>query len=707
MKMKKVLLSLFVCLSIQAFCLDPGGLQAQSVYPDTLSWSWEVSSTTSTHTKSCIIAFTDNLLVNWGDGVTEWIPDSMSSQAITHVYAAQANYSCSAIGVGISYFKAESKRLLSLETSKAPDLTYISCSSNQITSLDLEKNLYLISLYCSGNDLTALNLGNNLQLQTLTCSDNKLVTLDISRLPLLKKVTTHTNLLTKIKVNPIGALNYLSCTNCNLSANALDSIFIYLPTLSEISTSKNLYVLNNPGSSSCRSEIAAAKNWTIDRVITQSSFYIPSVSCRMNDSVEVSLFLKTVAPAVAFEVDIQIPDGFMLDTARTCLDFRRKKQHVLSFAKISTTPTVYKFMAYSLKSKDTFSETDGVILHMYLKAPSIMITYTLEIQNAILIDTLTNVMDISVNDGSITVTAAALMGDANGDNNVNVTDIAFLVAWINGKNPSGFFSDAADMDGNGIWNIADITKLVDLINSQGTSGGSSSAPPKLKASDRIPSFYNPVTASIGNHMYLSQSVKYPLSLELCMANNISVQAFQVDIILPDNVGFKMGSIGKTFRSKNHVFSLEKILEMENRWRLISYSLKPNELYADTVGPLAVLPIEYYDKIQAGTYNVFLDGQVYTGSDLKDVVGSIYDTQLTIVKPVDTVTEFEIYSEKGKLNVVGNSLLSISVRDLLGRSVAKIESPNLFMNQIQLSPGIYLVSVLLSDGNTSTKKVIVP
>lgn len=702
--MKKVLLVLSTCLFIQATCMFSGILNAQVSSPDTLSWSWEVSSTVSTHTKSLTIAFTDNLFVNWGDGITEWIPDSMSSKVITHYYEAQSNYLCTAIGVGISYFKADSRRLLSLETNKAPNLTYISCTSSQLTNLDLSKNSALVSLYIGSNDITALDLSENLLLQTLTCSDNKLTSLDISMLTSLKKATVHTNPITEIKVNPNGALTYLSCYNCNLSANSLDSIFYDLPTLSEISTSKNLYVLNNPGSSSCHSEIAALKKWTLDRVITQSSFYIPSVNCRMNDNIKVSVNLKNIVPAIAFELDILLPDGFVLDTLQTRLEAGRIGQHVLSISKISQISNTYKFIAYSNRSKDVFSGGDGAILNIYLETPSAMSSYTLDIKNAILVDTLTNALDISVTDGNITVNAAALMGDANGDTNVNVTDIVFLVAWINGKNPSGFFSDAADMDGNGSLNVVDITKLVETINS--LSGSPASSPKRLNISGRTPEFYNSGNTATGNHMYLQQSVENPVSLELYLVNNDYLQAFQVDILLPENIGFNKSLLNKTIRSNNHVFSLEQISYVENRWRLIAYSLRNNELFPEKNGSVAVLNLECDESISDGKFNVFLENPVFTGLNMKGADVNLYDSELTFKPQLAFSGDFEIVTTKGLMSIYCKKPYSIIVQDILGRKVTEYFTNGKTLNHFSMKSGLYVVNVYSTEGLAGVRKVLV-
>ena len=702
--MKKVLLVLCTCLFIQITCMFSGVLNAQISSPDTLSWSWEVSSTVSTHTKSLTIAFTDNLLVSWGDGITEWIPDSMSSKVITHYYEVQSNYLCTAIGVGISYFKADSRRLLSLETKKAPRLTYISCTSSQLTNLDLSKNTALVSLYIGSNDITALDLSQNTVLQTLTCSDNKLTSLNISMLTSLKKVTAHSNPITEIKINPNGALSYLSCYSCNLSAKSLDFIFFDLPTLSEISTSKNLFVLNNPGSSSCHSEMAALKKWTLDRVITQSSFYVPSINCRMNDNIKVSVNLKNVVPAIAFELDILLPDGFVLDTLQTRLEAGRIGQHVLSISKISQITNTYKFIAFSNSSKDVFSGNDGSILNIYLETPSVMSSYTLDIKNAILVDTLTNALDVSVTDGNITVNAAALMGDANGDTNVNVTDIVFLVAWINGKNPSGFFSDAADMDGNGLWNVVDITKLVESINTH--SGSPAGSPKRLSISGRTPELFNSNNAASGNHMYLEQSIVNPFSLELNLVNNDNLQAFQVDIILPENIGFNKSLLQKTIRSKNHVFSFEQISFVENRWRLIAYSLRSNEIFPDKNGTIAVLNLESDEEFTERKFNVFLEYPVFTGLNMKGADVNLYDSELTFKPQLAFTGDLEILTAKGLMSIYCNKPYLIIVHDILGRKVSEYFTNGKLLNHFNLKSGLYVVSASSAEGLAGVRKVLV-
>src|SRR5574344_2479987 len=57
------------CLALIFSLLFSGNLFAQTVQHDTLSWTWEVTSTVSTQTKTCELEFDQSLIVDWGDGV--------------------------------------------------------------------------------------------------------------------------------------------------------------------------------------------------------------------------------------------------------------------------------------------------------------------------------------------------------------------------------------------------------------------------------------------------------------------------------------------------------------------------------------------------------------------------------------------------------------------------------------------------------------
>lgn len=62
--------------------------------------------------------------------------------------------------------------------------------------------------------------------------------------------------------------------------------------------------------------------------------------------------------------------------------------------------------------------------------------------------------------------AYAAAGDANGDGEVDASDIAYAISFMLGSEPTGFIEDAADMDGDGDVNAADIAAIITAILSK-------------------------------------------------------------------------------------------------------------------------------------------------------------------------------------------------------------------------------------------------
>ncbi len=717
--MKNKVLLIIQCLLVQAFFGCCGWLSAQTQPLDTLSWSWEVTTTTSTKTKTCVLEFADSVRVDWGDGTVEWINDSLSKENLTHYYSMVGNYSCLATGTLLTYFKADSRRLLSLHPEKAPNLTYISCSSSQLSGLDLSRNTKLESLYCGGNNLQTLNLAANIRLQTLTCSDNKLTGLDLSGLSQLKKVTCHTNPLTRLSVNSSGVLNYLSCSACSLSIQALDSLFEQLPILSEISTNQNLFISGNPGTADCHPEQALAKKWTLETNQTKSLVSMPSVSVKIGNTAVVAVHLANVTPLVAFEMDVALPDGLFLDTLRSTLVASRIAGHRLSIAKVSTNPTVYKFMTYSMTSKDTLLGRNGAILNLYINVLDTVRTYTIDIKKVILADTAANPAEVSMSDGKLSVLPRYTVGDADNDDRVNVTDIVWLVALINGRCPFVCQKEAIDMDENGVWNILDVVRMVDVINATTYSVASpagrinSVSPANESAASGVllKQPYHLDQASPSNHIYLTQSKEDPTLLDICLDNHDAVQAMQVDVVLPEDVSLVLEETSLSPRcASSHTLKLVPVSADGRRYRLVLWSMSTGKSFSGNSGTLVSLrihPRNMETKLVQDVRKGYLDQSVLTGLEMTTVQSFSYETELDVSGKQSSVKASVGSGTNGQLWVKGENLRRITVIDMMSRMVADMAGFGGTTCTTTVNPGCYLVKVEQNNGSSAVFKILVP
>lgn len=684
-------------LLLQTVCAEFGKLSAQTLHADTLTWSWEVSTTVSTMTKTCTLEYTGDLTLDWGDGTVQTLKDSLSGTALTHVYASVANFNCKASGTGILYFKADSRRLLTMDPGKSPGLTYLSCTSNQLTTLDVSKNTELVSLYCGGNDLSTLNVANCTKLQTLTCSDNKLTQLDVSGVLSLKKLTCHTNLLTSLDVAPSGSLSYISCTSCSLQVAELDTLFAQLPALAAVSTSKNLYVLNNPGSANCNIQLANLKNWTPDKLVTSSSFYMPAASCLTGVDVALDICLTNPIPVIAFELDVVFPTGFVLDTVQTSLAASRKGSHLLSIANTGTNQ--YKFLVYSMSTGDKLKGNSGVVLQLFGKAPDSVGIHAVQLKQAVLVDSTTNMCAVTVTNGSLTVLPASVNGDVNGDDAVNVTDVVNLVAYINGRNPAGFSVMAADLDNNGFLNVADITKLVVIINAAGTTLRSSTG-------ERMLVLYDRTAVSSGNNLYLRQSSMVENCLELCLDNALPVQACQVDILLPQGLSLLDKQVtGKTLRQNGHLIQVSRT--EANKYRLLMYALRPDAALKGDTGAIALLPLQVSESMPAANYPVYLEAPVLTGMSRNTVPSRGFDLSATLGSiPFSEGVMRAGTDGTSQLWVQGLGLTEVRVWDLSGKLLDHQMTNGVSNYRTTLPKGVYLVHARSNSKSELKQKVMV-
>jgi hypothetical protein len=462
----------------------------------------------------------------------------------------------------------------------------------------------------------------------------------------------------------------------------LDTLIARLPVLSAVSTSKNLYVLNNPGSANCNIQMAIQKNWTPDKAVTSSSFYMPTATANSGTTVELDVCLTNPLPVIAFELDAVFPAGFELDTVRSCLNATRKGNHLLSIARTGTDQ--YKFMAYSLSTGDCIKGNSGVVLQLFGKAPDSVKVHGVQLKQAVLVDTTTSMCTVTVTNGTLNVVPASVNGDVNGDKSVDVTDIVLLVAYINGRNPAGFTASSADLDNNGSLNVADITRMVVLINARNVGLRSALAVPT-----RSMVLYDPLQEKAGNFLYIRPGSSNSLSIELCLDNAEPVQACQVDLSLPEGLTIQTNAVGtKTDRQNGHLVQVSAV--GTGRYRLLAYALRPDAAFRGDSGVLAVLPLQLSESLPAAPYPVCLDAPVLTGMNRTTLTSQGFDLYLPVgTEPTKGLLKAGTDSHNG-LWVQGLGLTDVTVWDLSGKRLDHQALNGSTEYRKTLPRGVYLV-----------------
>lgn len=232
----------------------------------------------------------EKLHVDWGDGTNlEEIADTRSS--IKHTYPDFGVYEVKVYGeiywfcaMGIGQDKPEKwtqypkvlelhiehslyldrlqcafGSLNELELGACYNLTQLLVPGNHLEKLRLTDLSRLRILFCDSNLLTELNVSNNPWISNLRCNNNRIKELKLELLSNLEELDCSNNKIDKLILGKNNLLNKLNCSNNLLSENALNDIFINLPS----ANGSEINVRGNVGSGSCNKAIAQDKGWIV------------------------------------------------------------------------------------------------------------------------------------------------------------------------------------------------------------------------------------------------------------------------------------------------------------------------------------------------------------------------------------------------------------------------------------------------------------
>ncbi len=160
--------------------------------------------------------------------------------------------------IDLTFLDIDGNKFTALNLSKNRNIKGLICDDNSIAVLDLSACTALTTLECNNNSLATLDLSNNGDLITVTCNNNLLAALDLSNNAKLATFSCHGNRLTSITIGANNTrLHSVSCQSNWLEAALFDAIFESLPP------SGTIAIYNNPGTATCNTSIATAKNWTV------------------------------------------------------------------------------------------------------------------------------------------------------------------------------------------------------------------------------------------------------------------------------------------------------------------------------------------------------------------------------------------------------------------------------------------------------------
>lgn len=303
----------------------------------------------------------------------------------------------------------------------------------------------------------------------------------------------------------------------------------------------------------------------------------------------------------------------------------------------------YKIIVYSMQ-KDNILETDGALLYLPLQISEEMESgeYNISVKNIVLTDVHTQQTLVDEVVSKLTI-PSYVIGDANGDDMINVTDIVSIISYILGEADSNFTLAAADINGDGAINVTDIVGVIDIIlnaNPDMTPAMMSRAiaktAPKVSGNDLE---VVPFTVSEG-----TTSTTAKLNM-----NNPGDEftAFQCEVEFPEGISWastvdKRGNVkytAPTFdaeadRTDASYHTVEIGKNASGNINIFVYSMQ-KEVILDEEGAVLDLPFVVDDNLTPGIYDVKIKNIVMTRTDQSDVKPADYTFSILVGSPAES------------------------------------------------------------------------
>lgn len=402
------------------------------------------------------------------------------------------------------------------------------------------------------------------------------------------------------------------------------------------------------------------------------ALYINDVESRAGD-LNLDLSMKCEKENItAYQCDVYLPEGV---TWKYTTDKRGKVIYTLpTFNEDRTddsyhtiTPIAkmadgsYSIIVYSM-DKEYILETDGVLMTLPLEISQDMEAgdYNIIMKNIVLTDVDKKQTLIGKMVSKLTIPSYNI-GDVNGDDLINVTDIVGIIDLMRGEG-EGCIREAADINDDGLINVTDIVGVIDLMRGEPSAAKASSFLAMAKGMRSPSTDCDKCNLEVIPFTVANGTTTSTAKLNL---NNPGDEftAFQCDVYFPEGISWattvdKRGNVKVTQptfnaeadRTDASYHTVNAGLNSNGSFNVVVYSMN-KEIILDEEGAVLNMPFVFDANLKPGVYDITLKNIVLTRTDKSDekpanytfsvIVGSLEDNAIVLHGDftADAITEY--------------------------------------------------------------------
>ena len=379
------------------------------------------------------------------------------------------------------------------------------------------------------------------------------------------------------------------------------------------------------------------------------------------ETIVIPVAMTNADQIVSFQTDIFLPEGLEIvqEDGEYLIDPSDRMTRTHSLLSDDVSSGAVRVLCYSSNYKPFTGNSGDDLFYITVKvADDADGDYTIQLRNTLF--TTSDFNEIVAPDvaGNVNV-FAYILGDANNNGTVTVTDVVVTSQYVLEMNPNPFVFAAADVNVDGNITVTDVSRIAWMVLN-----------PTLNVPLRAPALWNNGDCISAEGITLNEGETRTVSIVL--DNEMAYSAFQLDLMLPE--GLTPSNFRLTDRAGSHSFDVNTLVNGGIRTLCYSPSLTAINGHE---GALLTFDVMATGDVMG---NIRVDGIEFVTTDCQTV---LLDGFAIAVNNASSVNEF----------VKGKTIASIDYYNLAGQRIERPES------------GVSLIVTTYTDGSRTTIKVI--